>query len=140
MGKISFVHSIEDLEMEVAVKRKWMAYILVGGVLAMSATALGKTGDSIVMGYDKVWSAAVRLIRVDRGWELIDKDKEAGYILFKFAGDNAITCRSSVELVKESTKGSKEGSRVKVIVGIPCGSSLEEHGVLTDLFRKVREE
>ena len=36
-------------------------------------------------GYDRTWNAALRLVRVDNGWKITEKDETNGYLLFDYA-------------------------------------------------------
>ena len=35
-------------------------------------------------GYDRTWNAALRLVRVDNGWKVTEKDDQNGYLLFDY--------------------------------------------------------
>lgn len=84
-----------------------------------------------------VWSAAVRFLRVDLRLPVLEKDKEAGYILFDFVQDTKVY-KASLELMPFEESSGRAATRV--IVSVP---DLPRHveGVLLDkLARKLKEE
>ena len=34
--------------------------------------------------YDRTWNAALRMVRVDMGFKVVEKDVESGYLLFEY--------------------------------------------------------
>ena len=86
--------------------------------------------------YRQVWPAAVRLLRVDVGYDIIEKDSEAGYVLFE-AREEGKTFRGSLELVQLEGEG---GKQVRIIVRIADRPTYDELGLLDRLERKLRDE
>ncbi len=83
----------------------------------------------------QTYHAALRLLRVDLGLKILERDPEAGYLLFEYrspeSGSRAVS--GSMELVDA-------GRVVTVLVQIPAMPHYHEQ-VLTDrLARKLREE
>ena len=70
-------------------------------LVASDASAKG-TYESLY-GYERTWNAAFRLVRVDQGLKITEKDEGVGYIFFEYkppAGGKA--SHGSIELVRRS--------------------------------------
>jgi hypothetical protein len=89
--------------------------------------------------YTPIWSAAVRLIRADRGYTIKDKDKDTGYILFVYPGSGSVKeCSASLELVPIVDDRGYERIRVKLL--IQHQPSYVEVHLLDALEQKLRDE
>lgn len=82
--------------------------------------------------YDQTWNAALRLVRVDLGMKVVDKDDKVGFILFEYVSDGA-TSSGSIEMLKTD-------KAVRVICQIPKFPSYHEIAVLDRLARKLKDE
>ncbi len=51
-----------------------------------------------------VWSTCIRLLRVDFGFKIIEKDSKSGYILFDYNEDGAKSS-ASVEIINQEKNG-----------------------------------
>ena len=111
-----------------------VALLCASTVLASPAEASSQRDSQYA--YRQVWPAAVRLLRVDLGHDILEKDSEAGYVLFE-AREEGKTFRGSLELVRLEGEGQK---RVRIIVRIADRPSYVELGLLDRLERKLRDE
>jgi len=94
--------------------------------------AHAKSGMESAYTYDQTWNSALRMIRVDLGLKILEKDEKAGYILFEYV-DKGTTSSASLELLRgEST--------IRVVCQIPKFPSYHETVVLDRLGRKLKEE
>lgn len=116
--------------------------IVAGGAVtcAITLTAPGADAKSTYespYGYDRTWNAAVRLVRVDNGWKVTEKDDHNGYLLFEFKppNDNRVTS-GSLELVR----GRDDDDPVSVLAQLPALPSYHEQVLLDDLAAKMRRE
>ncbi|RJO66478.1 MAG: hypothetical protein C4523_12390 [Myxococcales bacterium] len=98
-----------------------------------------KSRDRVAESFDVLWSAAVRLIRVDKNWKIVDKDKETGFIIFEYQSKES-SSQASVEILKDAAPEEKNVSRFVVQVSIPSASSIEERLLIDELKRKIQEE
>jgi len=100
----------------------------------LSASARAKTEVSYPFG--SVWTTLVRLVRVDLGCTITEKDKEEGYVLFAYA-DSGRTVPGTIEVVR-SRRGPQEV--ISLVVQIPAMPSYVERMVIDRLERKLRDE
>ena len=105
--------------------------------LAHPGTAEAKAQRDTRYHYDQVFPTAVRLLRVDAGYKVQERDAEAGYILFE-ATEEGKTFRGSLELVKLTTESGEK--RVRIVVKLEDRPTYVELGLLDRLERKLREE
>ncbi|PID39839.1 MAG: hypothetical protein CSA65_06670 [Proteobacteria bacterium] len=115
--------------------------IVIGSTLASLAPspALAKSERALDYSFKQVWSTAVRMIRVDRGYPVSDKDKDNGYILFVFPGKGSVKkCAASLELVQ--TKDPQGFEQIKLKLRIQHQPSWVELQFLDHLERKLRSE
>ncbi|MBN2529823.1 MAG: hypothetical protein JXR76_25760 [Deltaproteobacteria bacterium] len=83
-----------------------------------------------------VWRCAVRFIRVDNGFQILEKDKETGYLLFEYR-DAGISANGSLEVLKV-VKNNREYVRVQMnIHGQP---KYIESLLFKKLERKLKSE
>jgi hypothetical protein len=84
----------------------------------------------------RVWTAAVRLVRVDLECPINEKDRDDGYFFFDYT-DRGKTYPGSVELVTLQDSG---GDHVRVIVQVPAMPAYVEAMILDKLGRKLEQE
>jgi len=86
--------------------------------------------------FDQTWGTAVRLLRVDMGLEITEKDQAHGYLLFKYtttgAGQKVHT--GSIEMVKSPRE------TVRVTVQLNSLPSYHEQLIIDKLSRKLISE
>ncbi len=74
----------------------WLALVI---LIAVPGAAEARSQREVAHAYDEVFPAAVRFLRIDAGLKIIEKDAEAGYVLFELAEDGK-TFRGALELVR----------------------------------------
>jgi hypothetical protein len=84
----------------------------------------------------RVWTAAVRLVRVDLECPIGEKDRDDGYFFFEYS-DRGKTFPGSVELVSLQDSG---GDHVRVVVQVPAMPAYVEAMILDRLGRKLEQE
>ena len=115
--------------------KPWAAIVVTAALLLPSVGKAKKTEDYRHT-YDQVWRAAVRLIRVDQGYPIRDRDESIGYLLFDYRDDGR-SYPGSVELIRIKDRGS--GS-VRVAIQIPAMPSYIERMLLDKLEKKLLNE
>lgn len=116
--------------------------IAAGGAVtcAITLTAPGANAKSTYespYGYDRTWTAAVRMVVVDDGWKVTEKDKGNGYLVFdyKSPSDGKVT-PGTLEFVR----GNEDEDPVSVLAQLPQMPSYHEQLLLDGLASKMRRE
>lgn len=84
-----------------------------------------------------VWPAAVRFLRVDRGFPVREKDEAAGYVLFDYT-DGPRPCKGSLELIRASDREGREATRIAI--SIPDLPRRYEQMLLDKFVTKLRDD
>ncbi len=87
--------------------------------------------------YDKVYPSSVRFLRIDEGVKVIEKDSEAGYILFELTEEGK-TYEGSFEVARVRDDDGRKASRL--VVRIKDRPAYMEQGLLDRFGLKLREE
>ena len=87
--------------------------------------------------YSRVWTTAVRLMRVDFECTITEKDKDDGYFLFEYP-DHGKQFPGSVELV--AVKDANDNESVRVVLQVPAMPSYVEGMMMERLGRKLEQE
>jgi hypothetical protein len=107
---------------------------------AIAATAPGASAKGTYespYGYARTWNAAMRLVRVDNGWKVTEKDETNGYLLFEYSSpQSAKASAGSLELVR----GHDPEASVSVLVQLPQMPHYHEQVLLDALASKMRRE
>lgn len=86
--------------------------------------------------FSRVWTAAIRLLRVDFESPITEKDKDSGYFLFTYS-DAGKQLPGSVEVIKVMDNGTET---VRVVVQLPALPTYVEQMMLDRLGRKLGQE
>lgn len=106
-------------------------------VVSLSAsTAHARREATFNYPYSRVWTTAVRLLRVDFESQITEKDKDDGYFLFEFP-DRGKSYAGSVELIA-SRKDDVES--VRVVLTIQALPTYVESMLMDRLARKLVQE
>jgi len=115
---------------------KLWAAIVLSVVLLSPAVGQAKKTSDFRHTYDQVWGAAIRLIRVDQGYPIKDRDQTVGYFLFDYRDDGRMY-PGSVEMVRIEDQG---GGPIRVVIQIPAMPSYIERMLLDKLKKKLVDE
>ncbi|MFO8074254.1 MAG: hypothetical protein R6V85_20525 [Polyangia bacterium] len=117
-------------------KRSILIVFVVLASLAASAAARADTDRKLTYRASQIWNSAVRFLRVDQGFEVLEKDDTAGYLLFEYE-DRGRTYSASMEVVPLVYEG-RELVRVRLRVsGMP---SYVEVMLLDKFQSKLKDE
>ena len=113
---------------------------LVAGAVAWSGDSMAdaKASYESAYGFDRTWNASMRLLRVDLGFKVVEKDETTGYMLFEYRSSesgNKVTS-GSIELVG----GREPDQLVHVVVQLPEMPRYHEQNLADQLARKLRSE
>ncbi|GAC1525603.1 MAG: hypothetical protein NVS3B10_24420 [Polyangiales bacterium] len=115
--------------------------LVIGGTLLVAVVdhgtlevqeASAKQHYESAYGFEQTWNAALRLVRVDLGMKVVDKDEKAGFIMFDYENDGK-SSPGSFELLRTEKS-------IRVICQLPKVPSYHEIAVLDRLARKLKEE
>jgi hypothetical protein len=112
------------------------SFCLLLALLALPSVAEARSDSEFAYPFSRVWTSAVRLLRIDLGCPITEKDKEEGYFFFDYPTDSG-PVPGTVELIRMRVRG-VEG--VKAVVQIAAVPQYEERLVLEKLERKLRAE
>jgi hypothetical protein len=106
-------------------------------VLALAVTPAAARSEK-TLGYarDQVWPTSVRFLVVDEKAKVLDKDADAGYLLFEVK-DEGKTFRGSLELASVTVDGR---TSVRFVLQLDDRPSWLEVAMLQRLERKLRSE
>lgn len=104
--------------------------------IALSAPAAARTERKTTHSVKKVWPTAVRHLRVDEGFSIVEKDAEVGYVVFEMS-ENGKVFSGALEVVVTTESGKRY---VKLILSIEDRPSYMEGQVLDRLLAKLRKE
>jgi hypothetical protein len=107
------------------------------GMVTWPGEAAAKADKVVRYAYEQVWPAAVRFLRLDEGLEVVEKDAEAGYVIFELSEEGK-RFRGALELVRIRDDNGQPALRL--IVRIEDRPSYMELGILERLERKLRSE
>ncbi len=122
----------------------WLRGVISGSVLGLAVAGLvvatdasAKSSYESAYGYDKTWNAGLRLVRVDLGLKVTEKDDANGYLMFDYtspeSGNKVVP--GSMEFVKN-----KDSGAVRVMVQIPQMPGYHEQVMVDALAKKLRAE
>lgn len=86
--------------------------------------------------FSRVWTAAIRMLRVDFESPITEKDKDSGYFLFTYP-DAGKQLPGSVQVIKMMENGNES---VRVVMQLPAMPTYVEQMMLDWLGRKLGQE
>lgn len=113
-----------------------LALASVLGLLLATGSADARSEKTLAYPREPAWATAVRFIRINAGFKVIEKDAEAGYVLFELHEEKK-TFRGSLELIDVVKDGRKV---VRFVLTIEDRPQWVEIALLTKLERKLRAE
>ncbi|HTR53602.1 MAG TPA: hypothetical protein VMJ10_23070 [Kofleriaceae bacterium] len=105
-------------------------------IVAVSAVAEARSEKTLAYPRDEAWPAAVRFIRLDAHFKVIEKDPDAGYVVFELVDDKK-TFRGSLEVIDVVQD---DQHQVRFVMTIEDRPSWFEVELLAKLERKLRAE
>jgi hypothetical protein len=88
--------------------------------------------------FEQVWPTAIRYLRIDRGYEVTDRDEEAGFMLFEFPLEGGRIGSGSVEMF--ATEDASGRASVSLAVNTGAGPVHLPNSILDGIAAKVRSE
>ncbi len=103
---------------------------------ATSAPALARSQKTLAYPRPESFAAAVRFIRVDEGLKMIEKDADAGYVLFELHEEKK-TFRGALEMIEVMQDGRHA---MRFVMTIEDRPEWQEVQMLDRLEHKLRDE
>jgi len=100
--------------------------------------AEAETSYDSAYGFERTWNAALRMVRVDMGCKILEKDDQTGYLMFEYHpadGGKKITT-GSMEFVRSKD----QDGAVRLLIQLPQMPRYHEQVLLDTLVRKMRAE
>ena len=112
-----------------------VAGILMATGLLFAQRATARVGGDSEYSKAQTYSGALRYLRVDLGYEVVERDPDAAYLIFRYQtpGQNKNNATGTVEIV--DTDG-----HVKLFVQIPTMPEYHERVLRDGLVRKLHDE
>src|SRR5262245_14423144 len=99
--------------------------------------ATAKTSYDSAYGFERTWNAALRMVRVDMGMKVQEKDETTGYLLFDYkTTETAKVTSGSMEFIRSR----EPEAPVRVVVQLPQMPRYHEQVLVDSLVRKMRAE
>ncbi len=117
-------------------RRKRLGGLAAAVFLLVSSTAGARSVRDEPYSLETTWNAAMRLVRVDLGMPITERDQDLGYFTFSYREGRRVV-PGSMELVRTEVDG-RPGARI--IVQIPEMPSYVESMILARLTRKLHSE
>ena len=111
---------------------------LVAAAIVMTGPeASARSAYDSTYGYDRTWNAALRLVRVDLGFKVTEKDGETGYLMFEYKSpEHTAPTPGTIEFVH-----SKDAhAPVRVVVQLAQMPRYHEQVLVDALVRKIHRE
>lgn len=108
-------------------------------LLALAAVALpaaARVDGSSAYSKVQTYSGALRYVRVDLGYEVVEKDSDAAYLIFKYmppGGSKTSSVTGTLEVVEA-------GGGVRVFVSLPRMPEYHERVFRDGLMKKLKDE
>ncbi len=112
---------------------RWLVTV---AMVAAPSLAAGRSVRDEPYPLESAWNAAVRLVRVDMGCPITERDRDMGYFTFDYR-EGSRTVPGSIEVVRVEVDG-RQGTRI--IVQVPLMPTYVETMLLNRLNRKLHEE
>lgn len=111
-------------------------WLIVAVNLLLPSAVHARSESEFAHPFSKVWTIAVRLLRIDLNCPISEKDKEEGYFFFEYK-DGTRSFTGSTEIIPKTIDGVKG---VRVVVQLSALPRYFEQMILDRLARKLDKE
>ena len=117
-------------------KRWLLALVAIAACALLVSSALARAAYDSPYGFDRTWTAAIRLVRVDLQLKITEKDESSGYLLFEYRSPESQKSSSgSIEVIR-----GKDNEPVHVVAQLPEMPRYHEQVLVDSLMRKLQRE
>ena len=112
-----------------------LAGVLLAATVFFAQSATARVGGDSEYSKAQTYSGALRYLRVDLGYEIVERDADAAYLIFRYQlpGQTKALATGTVEIVDAD-------GHVKLFVQIPSMPEYHERVLRDGLVRKLRDE
>ena len=114
-----------------------LAGVLLAAALLVSHSATARVSGESEYSKAQTYSGALRYLRVDMGYEIVERDPDAAYLIFRYQlpgqSKTAAPATGTVEIVDAD-------GHVKLFVQIPAMPEYHERVLRDGLVRKLHDE
>lgn len=126
-----FAHAVRPVVLTVTLG------VAASAALGAPPVASARFSNEVSYTFDQTWQASIRLLRVDLGCQVTDRDEDAGFILFEYPNAGR-SYPGSMEIVRSTDSRGVE--HVRVSVQVQSMPSYVERMVAERLTRKLRDD
>ncbi len=109
-------------------------FLLSALVLFLSSTATARIEEPLDYTKAQSFSTALRFLRVDNGYKVVEQDLDSGYMLFEYPVRNSSSVTSgSIEVVDR-------GDSVALVIQLPQMPRYHERHLADGLLKKLRAD
>ncbi len=123
---------------ERSARARWAgAAVMFAALVAGAGAAAAKTERSASYSFEQVWPTAVRHLRVDEGFTIVEKDPDVGYVVFEVKEEGK-AFSGTLEVVRQKDQAGRPA--VRLVLRIGDRPAYMEAGVLDRMLDKLRKE
>src|SRR5580698_2904032 len=108
------------------------------GLLALSWPAEARSTFDSAYGFERTYNAALRLVRLDLGLRITEKDDKSGYFVFDYRSTDTGNKVSSGSI--EFVRAPEADAPVRVVVQLPQMPRYHEQVLVDSLVRKLHQD
>ncbi len=108
-----------------------LAVALLVGATLLVGPAQARTEHTLRYSKTQSFNSALRYLRVDRGYNVVEKDPDSGYLMFEYKSDGSEkTTNGSIEVIER-------GDEIALVVQLPQLPEYHERLIANGLLKKL---
>jgi hypothetical protein len=115
-----------------------LALLVALAIVLSTPVADARSSFDSAYGFDRTYNAALRLVRIDMGFKVTEKDDQSGYLMFEYRGSDTGPKATSGSM--EFVRSREADGPVRVVIQLPQMPRYHEQVLLDSLVRKMRQE
>ncbi len=112
--------------------------VVAAGLFALAQPAEARSTFDSGYGFERTYNAALRLVRLDMGLKVTEKDDKSGYFVFDYRATDTGNKISSGSI--EFIRSPEADAPIRVIVQLPQMPRYHEQVLVDSLIRKMRQD
>jgi hypothetical protein len=115
-----------------------LALLVALAIVLSSPVADARSSFDSAYGFERTYNAALRLVRIDMGLKVTEKDDQSGYLMFEYRGPDTGPKATSGSM--EFIRPREPDGPVRVVVQLPQMPRYHEQVLVDSLARKMKQE